>query len=60
MITEVTTQCPKCKETVIVTLCLDAYTRYVNGELTANAAFPELSNIDYERIVTGRCPGCKE
>ena len=51
------TQCPMCKEVYYVTLPLDGYKKWQEGELIQNA-FPNMSADNREKLITGICSEC--
>ena len=50
--------CPVCGKMSYVTVDIDNYIAYVSGELVQKA-FPDLSAVRREQILSGLCPSCQ-
>lgn len=55
----ITNTCPFCGTESDVRVTMEGWSNYVNGAL-AQIAFPELSDIEREIIMSGICPECQE
>lgn len=51
--------CPMCNTYHTLTVELEQYLNYLNGELVQDA-FPHMSPTDRERFISGLCPDCQK
>lgn len=51
--------CPMCGAHHALTVELEQYLNYLDGELIQDA-FPKMSPTDRERFLSGFCPDCQE
>ena len=56
--TKLIIKCYHCENTFEVIIENDKFTKYRNGELSANEAFIDLSDDDYELLIGGICSDC--
>jgi ribosomal protein S27AE len=56
-LTLTTRACPKCRESTQLVVAEDAYNAWRGGELIQRA-FPEMSRVDRERLISGYCGPC--
>ena len=59
MTTNITKVCPECGKKTTITVDIDAYARWRNGELIQRA-FPDMSADDRETLMTGLCIDCQK
>lgn len=50
--------CPDCGDSKILTVDGESFLRWMAKEIPVQEAFPELSEDDRERMLTGICPPC--
>ena len=55
----ITNICPFCGAESAVTVTMEGWSNYVNG-MNTQMAFPNLSVIEREIIISGICPKCQE
>lgn len=51
-------RCPKCQQADNVIVDYGAFRKWQDGTLSIQVAFPELSDGDRERLITGWCDEC--
>ena len=55
---EIGTKCPRCGSTETVTVSEKNYQAWKTGGMLIQVAFPNLTNSQRERLITGFCDEC--